>query len=652
MMTTPMAEKPPLYRSLPNESLTSISAPLRVGKLNRSTPVSTKRTNSTARIGSLRKPRKRADSLSESESDFSGNDLENTQEQQKTIKNNKNENKSQQENISTENNNCEQNNVQLQQNLKQINGAKASLNDKSKLSSSISEAKQEDSFTKGIRHTNSLLSIKEDSSAKLNANSCVPRRHTEVISPLDKQNLSVHTQSNDLFKRRNTTDASCNEFFRNETKLVVLEYLSSLTTDKITARNIASRSNSRVSRSSSRVSNANSNLNDLYVSPTSSSEVNKNEKHLEAFSKTENEEKSKTLPRERRKKTSKEEGVHKEKANTITIGENERKQLMEQLAAFNAEQAKLSGKTHLMRSNSDVTEENFANVRKKLSQMKVPVKQWISSNMKREIVTFDAKTQLKEQYCKFKKPPKPLSSNLKRDIVTFDAKAQLKTPLDEVNKGNTKFRKPPRPLSLSIPQHNIKEFQDIAVDFTPQAYAVNRLEEMAIEIMKDFPDILSQHVDDLLRPLENNDMISYESFVKIAKDVYNKNLFNVSGSVWTRVALVLHTVKETIFSGNLDDDQLELLVDYSTKFVTENADEIEKTMDLDETLFNATGLAYRSMSSDEELSPDVESTNFPKQSNENLSYTQKIVQVVNEWTPFGIAALAVGMGLAYSYIKP
>ncbi|XP_065670441.1 myosin-G heavy chain isoform X4 [Hydra vulgaris] len=614
MMTTPMAEKPPLYRSLPNESLTSISAPLRVGKLNRSTPVSTKRTNSTARIGSLRKPRKRADSLSESESDFSGNDLENTQEQQKTIKNNKNENKSQQENISTENNNCEQNNVQLQQNLKQINGAKASLNDKSKLSSSISEAKQEDSFTKGIRHTNSLLSIKEDSSAKLNANSCVPRRHTEVISPLDKQNLSVHTQSNDLFKRRNTTDASCNEFFRNETKLVVLEYLSSLTTDKITARNIASRSNSRVSRSSSRVSNANSNLNDLYVSPTSSSEVNKNEKHLEAFSKTENEEKSKTLPRERRKKTSKEEGVHKEKANTITIGENERKQLMEQLAAFNAEQAKLSGKTHLMRSNSDVTEENFANVRKKLSQMKVPVKQWISSNMKREIVTFDAKTQLKEQYCKFKKPPKP--------------------------------------LSLSIPQHNIKEFQDIAVDFTPQAYAVNRLEEMAIEIMKDFPDILSQHVDDLLRPLENNDMISYESFVKIAKDVYNKNLFNVSGSVWTRVALVLHTVKETIFSGNLDDDQLELLVDYSTKFVTENADEIEKTMDLDETLFNATGLAYRSMSSDEELSPDVESTNFPKQSNENLSYTQKIVQVVNEWTPFGIAALAVGMGLAYSYIKP
>ncbi|XP_065639341.1 myosin-G heavy chain isoform X2 [Hydra vulgaris] len=614
-MATPLAEKPPLYRSLPNESLTSISTPPRVGKLNRSTPVSTKRTNSTARIGSLRKPRKRADSLSESESDFSGNDLENTQEQQKTIKNNKNENKLQQENISTENNNCEQNNVQLQQNLKQINGVKTSLNDKNKLSSPISEAKQEDSFTKGFRHINSLLSIKENSSVKLNANNCVPRRHTEVISPLDKQNLSVDTQStNDLFKRRNTTDASCNEFFRNETKLVVLEYLSSLTTDKITARNIASRSNSRVSRSSSRGSNANSNLSDLYVSPTSSSEINKNEKHLEAFSKIENEEKSKTLPRERRKKTSKEEGVHKEKANTITIGENERKLLMEQLAAFNAEQAKLSGKTHLMRSNSDVTEENFANVRKKLSQMKVPVKQWISSNMKKEIVTFDAKTQLKEQYCKFKKPPKP--------------------------------------LSLSIPQHNIKEFQDIAVDFTPQAYAVNRLEEMAIEIMKDFPDILSQHVDDLLRPLENNDMISYESFVKIAKDVYNKNLFNVSGSVWTRVALVLHTVKETIFSGNLDDDQLELLVDYSTKFVTENADEIEKTMDLDETLFNATGLAYRGMSSDEELTPDAESTNFPQQSNENLSYTQKIVQVVNEWTPFGIAALAVGMGLAYSYIKP
>ena len=127
-------------------------------------------------------------------------------------------------------------------------------------------------------------------------------------------------------------------------------------------------------------------------------------------------------------------------------------------------------------------------------------------------------------------------------------------------------------FSILIPKHHIEDFEDEAVEFTPQTYAVNRLEEMSTEIMKDFPDLLLQHVSDLLTPLQNNKIISYESFASIAKDVYNKKLLQVSGSVWTRVALVLYTVKETIFSGNLDDTQLELLVEYSTKFVTENAE--------------------------------------------------------------------------------
>ena len=58
-MAAQVAEKPPLYRGLPGDSLPSTSKPTRVGKLLRSAPVSTQRTNSPSRLRSLRKPRQR-----------------------------------------------------------------------------------------------------------------------------------------------------------------------------------------------------------------------------------------------------------------------------------------------------------------------------------------------------------------------------------------------------------------------------------------------------------------------------------------------------------------------------------------------------------------------------------------------------------------
>ena len=75
-------------------------------------------------------------------------------------------------------------------------------------------------------------------------------------------------------------------------------------------------------------------------------------------------------------------------------------------------------------------------------------------------------------------------------------------------------------------------------------------------------------------------------------------------------------------------------------------------MDLESTMFNASGLIYRNISSDEEELPELERKLPQKQSYEDLSIKQKISHVVNDWTPFGVAALAIGIGLAYSYVKP
>ena len=289
---------------------------------------------------------------------------------------------------------------------------------------------------KKSKNNSRLISIEENFAKKVNDrdHNSIPRRHTEVVTSNDSKRESVCIQQTkngpNKSIRRHTADAASNELFMNETKLVVLEYLSSLTPDQITARNKTSRSNSSLSRRESQNNSSVSHSESRYDTSTvfsscdsvSCVENNTNfdcELNVGDIYKSQKpnqitiEEKSKTLPKDlKKRKPSSDQGTCK-KANTVTIGEHERKQLLEQLAIFNAEQERLHGKKHLMRSSSDVTEENWANVRRKLQQMKVPIKQWISSNMKREIATFDTNKLKKNPFETIHtdpsyKPPRPL----------------------------------------------------------------------------------------------------------------------------------------------------------------------------------------------------------------------------------------------------
>ena len=87
--------------------------------------------------------------------------------------------------------------------------------------------------------------------------------------------------------------------------------------------------------------------------------------------------------------------------------------------------------------------------------------------------------------------------------------------------------------------------------------------------MRDYGDILDESMTELLNPIRVSSYVTYELFSSVANKVYNI----ASGETLSRLAMVLNLVRETMVEGNLNEKQLEMLVDHSTKFFTENASE-------------------------------------------------------------------------------
>lgn len=87
--------------------------------------------------------------------------------------------------------------------------------------------------------------------------------------------------------------------------------------------------------------------------------------------------------------------------------------------------------------------------------------------------------------------------------------------------------------------------------------------------MRDYGDILENSMKDLLNPIRVSQYITYDLFSSVAHKVYDV----ASGETLSRLAMVLNLVRETMVEGNLNENQLEMLVDHSTKFFTENAKE-------------------------------------------------------------------------------
>ena len=95
--------------------------------------------------------------------------------------------------------------------------------------------------------------------------------------------------------------------------------------------------------------------------------------------------------------------------------------------------------------------------------------------------------------------------------------------------------------------------------------------------MTDYPQLLDEHLTELLTPLESEKKLTYEEFSVVARSVFEKQLARFTSSVWTKLALVFYLVKEVLYSGVLTDFQMELVVDYAARFITEtSADKIRK----------------------------------------------------------------------------
>ena len=117
---------------------------------------------------------------------------------------------------------------------------------------------------------------------------------------------------------------------------------------------------------------------------------------------------------------------------------------------------------------------------------------------------------------------------------------------------------------------------DSEIPETPITNVTRRIEEISICIMQEIPNLLDNGRSELLTPLEIEEKISYELFSSVAKSVIENKVFRLTRSVWSKVAVIFHLVKEVVFSGLLSEVEVALLVDYASRFVAENEfDDIE-----------------------------------------------------------------------------
>ena len=135
-------------------------------------------------------------------------------------------------------------------------------------------------------------------------------------------------------------------------------------------------------------------------------------------------------------------------------------------------------------------------------------------------------------------------------------------PTTQPSPSNLRLKIPRRSIALQLVESNI---------FTPETMAVQKLEKISEAIMEDYGEMLSSSITDLLNPIRASDYITYDLFSSVANKVYN--VASISGGTLARLAMVLNLVRETMVKGNLNERQLELLVEHSTKFFTENAEE-------------------------------------------------------------------------------
>ena len=123
-----------------------------------------------------------------------------------------------------------------------------------------------------------------------------------------------------------------------------------------------------------------------------------------------------------------------------------------------------------------------------------------------------------------------------------------------------------RPDVLKIPPYKPNDFYDHTPSpvLSPEGRVAARLEKISQEIMEMMPNLM----DEPLKIMQAGNL-SYEQFCVAARHL----TFDHQIVGWSKVALLCHFAREVAIMGEMDDSQLELLAEYSFRFIQESTAE-------------------------------------------------------------------------------
>ncbi|CAB4043756.1 bcl-2 homologous antagonist killer-like, partial [Paramuricea clavata] len=164
------------------------------------------------------------------------------------------------------------------------------------------------------------------------------------------------------------------------------------------------------------------------------------------------------------------------------------------------------------------------------------------------------------------KPRRKISRELKEGITDFNIESLRHVEVEEVSvltesmDDNIVRSRRHRPESLELPCHQERRLSPV---LSPESQVAVRLEMISQEILTKYPDIFDEQISRV--SLQD---LTYEKFASVARKVIEKH-----PGGWTRIALVCYFARELALEDESTDDQLDNLVSFSSKFISETSAE-------------------------------------------------------------------------------
>lgn len=217
-----------------------------------------------------------------------------------------------------------------------------------------------------------------------------------------------------------------------------------------------------------------------------------------------------------------------------------------------------------------------------------------------------------------------MSDELKKGITEFST-SRLKHVANEEKAEKSNQH---RPEQLDIPFQRECRISPV---LSPESQVAARLELISQDILNTYPDIFDGHMSKV--SLQD---LTYEKFASTAKKLLEK----YPGG-WTRVALVCYFARELALEDESTDEQLEHLVEFSSKFISETSAE-----------WIASQGGWGALEgSNEAISPSL----VRKKLKEEPDIVDGILDGPGSgwinYAKYGFAALAVGVTVAYQIAK-